>query len=152
MTEQSQTNLADDQNVAVWFAALEDVLFCVPRCFRLEALRRLIDSEKERQADGPIRFWTFSDIDPAEFRCWRAEKEAASLIVQVLTRSITNNHSPDDAAKVLFREHRMGTGSGWLPDYLDGLPGITVDLKRCQGIADANGKSELARTAAGEAA
>jgi len=140
----------DDQNVAVWFAALEDVLFCVPRDFRLEVLRRLISSEEERLVAGPLRFWTFSDIDAAEFKYWRAEKEAASLIVQVLVRSITNNHSRDDAAKVLFREHHMGTGSRWLPDYLDGLPGIKVDLKRCQAIADANGKSELAAAEAAQ--
>jgi hypothetical protein len=140
-----------DEHVAVWFAALEDVLFCVPRDFRLEALRRLISSEEERQSADSLRVWTVSDFDPAEFKFWHAEKEAASLIIQVLVRSITNNHSKDDAARVLFREHRMGTGSGWLPDYLDGLPGITVDLKRCQAIADANGKSELARTAAGAA-
>jgi hypothetical protein len=140
-----------DENVAVWFAALVDVLFCVPRDFRLEALRRLIGGEEERQCTGPLKFWTFSDIDLAEFKYWRAEKEAARLIIRVLVRSITNNHSKDDAARVLFREHRMGTGSGWLPDYLDGLPGVTVDLKRCQAIADANEKSELARTAAGAA-
>jgi hypothetical protein len=136
-----------DEHVVVWLAALEDVLFCIPRDFRLEALRRLISSEEKRQSAGPLRFWTFSDIDLAEFKYWHAEKEAASLMIQVLVRSITNNHSRDNAAKVLFREHRMGTGSGWLPDYLDGLPGITVDLKRCQAIADANEKSELARTA-----
>jgi hypothetical protein len=136
-----------DENVAVWSAALEDVLFCVPRNLRLEALRRLISSEEERQSAGPLRFWTVADLDAAEFKYWHAEKEAASLIIQVLVRSITNNHSEADAARVLFREHRGGTGSGWLPDYLDGLPGITVDLKRCQAIADANGKSELASTA-----
>jgi hypothetical protein len=61
-----------------------------------------------------------------------------SLIIQTLVRSITNSHSSDDAATILFREHRMGTGSGWLPDYLDGLPGLDVDLKRCRAISDSN--------------
>ena len=64
-------------------------------------------------------------------------------MVQVLTRSITNNFSKEDAAKVLFREHRHGTGSGWLPDYLDGLPGIEVDRETCAAIADEVGPSKL---------
>jgi hypothetical protein len=45
-------------------------------------------------------------------------------MIQVMTRSITNNISMEDAAKVLLRRQgRGGTGSRWLPDYLDGLPG-----------------------------
>jgi hypothetical protein len=31
--------------------------------------------------------------------------------------------------------HTNGTGSGWLPDYLDGLPAIKVDLKQAAAIA-----------------
>ena len=65
-------------------------------------------------------------------------------MVQVLTRSITNNFSKEDAAKVLFRRQgRDGTGSRWLPDYLDGLPGIEVDRETCAAIADEVGPSKL---------
>ena len=53
---------------------------------------------------------------------WHAVDEATSVIVQVLVRDIANSHSKADAAAVLFRNHHgRGTGSGWLPDYLDGL-------------------------------
>jgi hypothetical protein len=45
-----------------------------------------------------------------------------SLVVQVFTRSITNNHSPKDAAGILFARHRHGYGSGSLGDYIDDLP------------------------------
>ena len=45
-----------------------------------------------------------------------------SLVVQVFARSITNNHSPQDAAALLFADHRYGTGSGCLGDYIDDLP------------------------------
>ncbi len=62
-------------------------------------------------------------------------------MVQSLVRFITNNHAPERAAAILFREHRApgfhGTGSGFLPDYLDGLPGLTVDHGRCIKIAEA---------------
>jgi hypothetical protein len=43
---------------------------------------------------------------------------------------ITNDHSPEEAAGVLF-----APGDGMLPHYLDGLPGIKVNLKRCSAIA-----------------
>ena len=133
---------AGERTTAVWFKALENVLFCVPPAVRLEVLHRLVAREIER-IEKPIRLISVGDFDPAMFENWHAVKEAASLIIQVLVRSITNNHSPNDAAKVLFREHRRGTGSGWLPDYLDGLPGITVDLKRCEVISNTCGRSLL---------
>jgi hypothetical protein len=135
---------AKERNISVWFEALENVLFCVPPAFRLEVLRRLMASETERQ-EKPIQFLSFSDLELIDFTNRHAAEEAVSLIIQVLVRSITSDHSPDDAAKVLFREHRMGTGSGWLPDYLNGLPGVRVNLKRCRTISASNGKSELAR-------
>ena len=136
-------NRTNERAIAIWFDALDDVLFCVPPAVRLEVLHKLTASEIERR-EKPLRFISFSELDQVSLENWHAVKEAASLNVQVLVRSITNNHSPDDAAKVLFREHRMGTGSGWLPDYLDGLPGVAVDLQRCEKIADSNGKSDLA--------
>jgi hypothetical protein len=141
-------NTADERTIAVWFKAMENVLFCLPPAVRLEVLHRLTASEIERiqcRKNEIIQLISLADFDLATFENWRAVKEAASLIIQVLVRSITNNHSPNDAAKVLFREHRRGTGSGWLPDYLDGLPGITVDLKRCHTISACNGTSKLTR-------
>jgi len=138
-------NTADERLIAVWFKAMENVLFCLPPAVRLEVLHRLTASEIERCENDHIRLISLADFDLATLQNWHAVKEAASLIVQVLVRSITNNHSPNDAAKVLFREHRRGTGSGWLPDYLDGLPGITVDLKRCETISASNGASKLTR-------
>ena len=62
----------------------------------------------------------------------------------MLTWSITNNFSKEDAARILFRDHYgRGTGSGWLPDYLDGLPGITIDKAKCAEISDSAGPSQL---------
>jgi hypothetical protein len=139
MTSEDETS---ERDISIWVEALGDVMFCVPPKVRHEVLRRLTDREAQRR-ERPIRFMTAADFDPAKFKNWHAENEAASLIIQVLVRSIANSHSSADAARVLFREHRMGTGSGWLPDYLDGLPGLVVDLKRCQAISDSNGKSKL---------
>jgi hypothetical protein len=40
----------------------------------------------------------------------------------MFVRDITNNHSAEDAAKILFAHHCHGHGSGLLRDYLRGLP------------------------------
>jgi hypothetical protein len=37
-------------------------------------------------------------------------------------------HPSDGTSKLLFR-------GNWLPHYLNGLPGIKVNLKRCETIA-----------------
>jgi hypothetical protein len=41
-----------------------------------------------------------------------------SLIIQVFARTISNSHSPRDAAKLLFAEHPYGTGSRYLGDCI----------------------------------
>jgi hypothetical protein len=129
----------DEQDVSTWVGAIELATFCVPPKLRLEVLCRLLDNESERHD----RIITRYNFDPAKLKNWHAENEAVSLIIQTLVRSITNSHSSDDAATILFREHRMGTGSGWLPDDLNGLPGLDVDLKRCRAISDSTAGSKL---------
>jgi hypothetical protein len=44
-------------------------------------------------------------------------------------------------------EHREGSGSGWLPDYLDGLPGIKVDIKKAAELAEQAAVEEQKRLA-----
>jgi hypothetical protein len=120
----------DEQDVSTWVGAIELATFCVPPKLRLEVLSRLLDNESERH-DRIITRYTF---DPAKLKNWHAENEAVSLIIQTLVRSITNSHSSDEAAAILFREHRMWSDIGWLPDCLNGLPGLDVDLKRCRAL------------------
>jgi hypothetical protein len=63
------------------------------------------------------------------------------LIIQAPTRSKLTNHSKEDAAKILFRDHHgCGTGPDWLVEY---LRGISVDRARCIAISDAAGPSKL---------
>ena len=135
--------MTTDQQAFAWFKALNNILeSCVPNSVRLDVLRRLTDDEIERQKKaGELQIYTAAEFvnDPKfrEYLKYHGEvMEAYSIIIQVLTRLITNNHSPEDAAKILFREHRRGTGSRWLPDYLDNLPGIEVDRKLCLQIAE----------------
>jgi len=129
-----------DRAIEIWTEALGDVLaFCIPSEIREQVLRALLEEQKERGTTA--KPFKLGKLDPEKYH---AKKEARSLMIQVMTRSITNNISKEDAAKVLFRRQgRGGTGSRWLPDYLDGLPGIEVDKKKCADIADTAGPSRL---------
>lgn len=127
---------------AAWGEALHSLLqLCVPAPMRERVLADLLEQERTRK---PLRIISYDELMAMDLADYRTKKDAASLMVQVLVRSITNNFSKEDAAEILFRDHYgLGTGSGWLPDYLHGLPGITVDLKKCAEIADAAGPSLL---------
>jgi hypothetical protein len=130
----------------IWTDVLDDVLtYCVPEQVRERVLSALVGLEVKRR-NGP-RFRCITGAELAKMpvnKNYHAEKEATSLIIQVLTRSITNYFSKEEGAKILFRDHYgFGTGSGWLPDYLDGLPGIRVDKKACVKISDSAGPSRL---------
>jgi hypothetical protein len=122
----------------VWTEALENVLrVCLPHELRVQMLAALLERDRDRDAK-PFRIISVGELMAMKFADYRAKKEAYALMIQIMTRSITSDHAPETAAALLFRDqHGYGTGSGWLPDYLDGLPGITVDLKECAAIADA---------------
>jgi len=131
-----------------WRKALALALDCIPATLRADVLAQLLAEQQAKAeardaseliAAGEIRpFKTFNAAN------WEGvplppprgpEMAAASVMVQTLVRSIANSHSKQGAAAILFREHRRGAGSGWLPDYLDGLPGITVNRDKCVQIA-----------------
>ena len=124
----------------VWTEAIEDVLrVCLPREFRVQVLSPLLEPDRDAK---PFRIIGMDELMAMRFADYRAKKEAYAL--KIMVRSITNNHSPETAAALLFRDHYgWGAGLGWLCDYLDGLPGVTVDLKACAAISDAAGPSQL---------
>jgi hypothetical protein len=143
------------RDVIVWREAIHEALLCVPANIRGEVLRQIADKLAARQTSaGQMKAWTLEAMKveaEAENKEWDAGEdtglpppreaqifEAQSVIVQVFTRAITNHHSSAGAAAILFRPHRergQGTGSGWLPDYLDNLAGITVDRSKCVDLA-----------------
>ena len=135
--------MTDSEKVIVWREAIQKALHCVPYELRDKVLKQLVD-KRTAEARGPrFKVMSFSELmAPTDSDgLWNPIARATSVIVQVIVRSITNNHSPERAAAILFREHRepdwRGNGSGWLPDYLDGLPGLMVDRDRCIKIAEA---------------
>jgi hypothetical protein len=136
--------MTDDPKIDGWHKALAMALACVPFETRGEVLQRLAGEHEARLSER--QQLEAGDIKPFKTVCaseWAGKPipprgpmmAAASIMVQVLVRAIRNSHSPERASAILFREQRHGTGSGWLPDYLDGLPGLTVDRDRCIAIA-----------------
>lgn len=109
----------------VWTEALERVVQMVPSEICCTVLERLL---AEARKDVPYLVVNFADLDvgpPLE-----PIHEAMAAMVQVLVRGITNNNSPENAARLLFRHQSLGQGSRYLSDYLDGLPGVSLDLRR----------------------
>lgn len=133
----------EDKEVMVAGKVIEDLLFLVAPSKRIEVLKRAVANEEaascKRYESGGLEVWTIADLPETRacpgWRYWNSIMRFKSLVIQVFLRNITNNNSREDAAKILFMGHRNGTGSGWLPDYLDGLPAIEVDLDKAAAIA-----------------
>jgi hypothetical protein len=134
----------EDKEVMVTAKVIEDLLFLVAPSKRIEVLKKVVANEeaacRKRHESGGLEVWTIADLPETQaspgWRYWNSVMRFKSLIIQVFLRNITSNHSREDAAKILFMGHSNGTGSGWLPDYLDGLPAIKVDLEKAAAIAD----------------
>jgi hypothetical protein len=150
--------MTTEQEIIVWREALYEALLCAPWEVRGEVLKQIADKHAASMAGaGQMKAWTLEEMHAETAREtdeWNAGEDAElppprdlrifqaqSVIVQVLTRAITNHHSADGAATILFRphrEHRAGSGSGWLPDYLNNLAGVTVDRAKCAALARAD--------------
>jgi hypothetical protein len=110
----------DITNVEAWSEVFKDILVLVPRKIRADVLALVNRNEeaerREREAnDGWLKVDLSRPLSGIPgLRHWDAVMRLESLIIQVLTRQIRNNHSPETAAKILFADHPNGTGSGWI--------------------------------------
>jgi hypothetical protein len=97
-------------------------LRAAPLDVRRDALRRALSKAEDAERDG-LRLVSFSKIRECDLRRGPVVMRLKALLVQVFARSIANNHSPEDAAELLFAPQQFGTGSGELLDYIGDLPG-----------------------------
>src|SRR5262249_18161540 len=119
----------DVENVEAWAEVIADLLRLVPIDQRSTVLALATKNEeaecKPRAATGGLRCFSYAELvalkDSPGRRHWNAIMRLKSLVVQVFVRSVTNNHSPKDAAHILFATHAYGRGSGLLQDYLSNL-------------------------------
>jgi hypothetical protein len=114
----------DINNVEAWAEVVKDIMYIVPEKLRVPILTLAIETEEAerpvRNFDKPIHF-----VSSDRLRYRHSIMRLRSLVVQVFTRHIVNNHSPEEAAEILFARHRYGHGSGDLSDYLRNiLPGL----------------------------
>jgi hypothetical protein len=133
MSRKSETD-EDVSNVEAWAEVIEDLLYLVPGDLRAEVLALAVKNEetarKERETSGRFKLVPFADLAQSPgLQHWDVIMRLKSLLVQVFVRNITNNHSKKDAADILFVEHRHGTGSGWLPDYIGDLMPMIHETK-----------------------
>lgn len=101
--------------------AIEDALFSIPRDQRLDVLAEVTRITAADLARPRFRAHTLAELSAMTFRPQRGVMKIKSLIVQRFVRDITNNASPRNAAKILFQQHKNGTGSGRLLDYIGDL-------------------------------
>src|SRR5262245_61656583 len=111
----------DLENIEAWAAIIEDLLFRVPPDMRAQVLALAGKNEEAARKKREARVMmsaaeALANMDSPGIRHWNAIMRLKSLVVQMFTRNITNNHTPADAAKLLFADHRYGTGSGSLSD------------------------------------
>jgi hypothetical protein len=118
----------DIENVEAWAEIIEDMLHLMPAENRIKVLRLALQKEeaevKDREKNGLYRVVAFDEIsmNSPGLMHWNAIMRLKSLIVQIFVRNITNDHSREEAGRILFTNHRYGHGSRSLSEYIDDLP------------------------------
>lgn len=106
---------------------IEDLLDLLPPEKRAAALAKAVAVENargERRKTDPLEMEFLDDgfserfMKSPSFRYWNRVMRLKARLIYVFTRNITNNHSPEDAARLLFERHHNVAGSGWLSEYL----------------------------------
>jgi hypothetical protein len=108
----------EDAETAVAAAAIEDLLYLVPAKKRAAA-------RKDREKHGEFRMMSFAEIGfdtSPGLRYWNEIMQFKARAICTFVRDITNNHSAEDASRLLFRRQPDVSGSGYLEEYIDDLP------------------------------
>jgi hypothetical protein len=117
----------DTKNISAWAEIIIDMLWLVPRNLHEDVLKLAIErtaDQKRADETGHIS-WAPADtknwMQSPGMKSYGAIMRLKALLIQVFVRNITNNHSAEDAAKLLFARQRFGTGNGELRDYIGDL-------------------------------
>jgi hypothetical protein len=111
---------------------IADLLYLIEPQKRLAALAIATKAEeaesKEREANGGFHVISFDEESTEAFlqspgiRHWNAIMRFKARAICTFVRNIRNSHSPHNAGRLLFQHQPNVPGSGYLEDYLDGLP------------------------------
>ena len=117
----------DETEVASY--VIGDLLFLVAPAKRAAVLARAIenqrrqDDEAAKAAPGLPRY-SFNSVEwenSPRRRYWSGIMRFKARVVYTFTRNITNNHSPKEAARILFSDQSNVGGNGRLKDYLENI-------------------------------
>jgi hypothetical protein len=114
--------MGEDAEIEIAARVIEDLLYRVAPEKRAAAIARAAEVEqasRERWSRGSMRA---SDMGDDWMRYWHDVQSFKARVAYTFIRSIRNNHSPDDAATILFGMQGGCPGSGCLSDYIDDLP------------------------------
>ena len=121
--------MSEDPGIAVAAAVIEDLLHLMPPDTRAAVLAKAAAKEdaerQEREKHGGWQFYSPQTLQAeyeASGRHWNKIMRLKALVAYAFIRTIVNNHSPEDAGRLLFGRHHNGPGSGCLLDYLGKLP------------------------------
>jgi hypothetical protein len=121
----------EDAETAVVAAVIEDLLFLIPAKKRAAALAIASKAEapalRDRETHGEFRLMSIDelmagfDTSPG-LLYWHEIMQFKARAICTFVRDITNSHSAEDAAQLLFRRQPGVPGSGYLEEYIDDLP------------------------------
>jgi hypothetical protein len=118
----------EDAEIETAAAVIEDLLFLMPPEKRAAVLAKATQTEAkeriEQEKNGGLNFIRFDNdewMQSPGIRYWHDIMRFKAQVIYTFTRNITNNHSKEDAAKLLFSQQRNCSGSGYLEQYLDGV-------------------------------
>lgn len=112
----------DIHNAEAWVCVVEDIICAAPydvraKVFDLLKMRNEATSKRTKLLETSGEF-AANYLASIELAHWHSIMRLRSLAIQILARCICNNHSREDADKLLFSLHRYGQGSRRLADYL----------------------------------
>jgi hypothetical protein len=110
------SNKQTSDAVEVVAIVVADLLRLVPQDLRAAVLAAAKEINDDREHAPPEIDLT--RLAPEDERHWDQIARLKARVVVTFVRDITNNHSPEDAARILFSRQPGVPGSGLLFDYL----------------------------------
>ena len=120
--------MSEDADITIAAAVIEDLLHMLPGEKRAAVLAKAADVEetqrKEREKHGGWLLMSAAELqaDKNSQRYWNKIMKLKALVAYSFVRTITNSHSAEDAARLLFGRHHGAPGSGCLLEYMRRLP------------------------------
>jgi hypothetical protein len=113
--------MTEDAEIEVVAETVENLLHLLPMNMRAQVLARATEKQAKREQERPV-FTSCSWVEPCSSQLyWHDIMQFKAKVAYTFIRSVTNNHSPEDASRILFSRQWPAPGSGYLSEYLRNL-------------------------------